>query len=226
LAENWSDEELEAAVVAYLDMLGKQNRSESFVKKQAYRALSQRFPSRSESSFEYRMQNISYVLAEMGRTHLTGLLPAKNVGTRTAEKIEKLIAKVEDSEYRGIATHEADVSRIRYRKTVEEPQGIAEPSKHYAAQMGFKRDAQVKAWVLQTADDVCECCGAAAPFQKYDGSAFLETHHVKPLADGGSDSITNLVAICPNCHRELHYGQLKTEKRQALYQQIPRLKKE
>lgn len=36
---------------------------------------------------------------------------------------------------------------------------------------------------------------------------FLETHHIIPLSKGGADTIYNVAAICPNHHREAHYGQ-------------------
>jgi 5-methylcytosine-specific restriction protein A len=26
------------------------------------------------------------------------------------------------------------------------------------------------------------------------------------LRDGGSDTINNVIALCPNCHRKRHYG--------------------
>ena len=35
---------------------------------------------------------------------------------------------------------------------------------------------------------------------------FLEVHHVKSLSDGGEDTLDNVIALCPNCHREKHYG--------------------
>ena len=57
----WTDEELLASVKVYLDMLNKQNNNISFVKKEYYKNLSNTF-NRTEKSFEYRMQNISYVL--------------------------------------------------------------------------------------------------------------------------------------------------------------------
>ena len=68
------------------------------------------------------------------------------------------------------------------------------------------RNPAVSEWVLNQSDGVCESCGKIAPFCKDDGSPFLEVHHLKRLADGGSDTVSNTVAICPNCHRELHYG--------------------
>ncbi len=64
----------------------------------------------------------------------------------------------------------------------------------------------MKAYVLQEANGICECCGSPAPFEKDDGSTYLEVHHLRTLADYGSDTVENAVAICPNCHRELHYG--------------------
>ncbi|MEY0334745.1 HNH endonuclease [Providencia rettgeri] len=33
-------------------------------------------------------------------------------------------------------------------------------------------------------------------------------HHVEWLANGGEDSVENAIALCPNCHREAHYGAL------------------
>ena len=36
------------------------------------------------------------------------------------------------------------------------------------------------------------------------GAAVIETHHIIWLAQGGSDSTDNVVALCPNCHRKMH----------------------
>jgi 5-methylcytosine-specific restriction protein A len=37
----------------------------------------------------------------------------------------------------------------------------------------------------------------------------LEVHHKKQLSEGGEDTVENAIALCPNCHREAHYGDLK-----------------
>ncbi|MFM4677342.1 HNH endonuclease [Aeromonas media] len=88
------------------------------------------------------------------------------------------------------------------------------------------RDPQVKAWVLITAASRCECCDELAPFITVTGEPFLEVHHLRSLADGGSDTVGNTVALCPNCHRELHYGANQIERREALYRKLPRLERE
>ncbi len=71
----------------------------------------------------------------------------------------------------------------------------------------FKRNPDVIAEVLERADGFCESCRKAAPFfRRSDGTPFLEVHHSIPLAQGGEDTVENSVALCPNCHRERHYG--------------------
>lgn len=70
----------------------------------------------------------------------------------------------------------------------------------------FRRNPDVVAEVLLRAKGVCEGCRSPAPFQRPDGSFYLEVHHVKRLADGGHDTVDNAIALCPNCHRERHFG--------------------
>ena len=71
----------------------------------------------------------------------------------------------------------------------------------------FKRSPYVVAEVLHRAAGVCGSCLKAGPFtRKKDGAPYLEVHHRKQLAHGGEDTVENAIAVCPNCHRELHYG--------------------
>lgn len=73
----------------------------------------------------------------------------------------------------------------------------------------FYRDPDVGIYAKKRANGICECCELKAPFIKQDGTPYLETHHLIPLAEGGEDSIQNVCAVCPNCHRRLHYGEDK-----------------
>jgi 5-methylcytosine-specific restriction protein A len=71
----------------------------------------------------------------------------------------------------------------------------------------FVRNTDVVAEVLLRANGICEACRTPAPFiRRKDKSPYLEVHHRKPLADGGEDTVANAVAVCPNCHRQAHYG--------------------
>jgi 5-methylcytosine-specific restriction protein A len=64
----------------------------------------------------------------------------------------------------------------------------------------------VAKYVAARANGVCEACGFEAPFHRPDGSPYLEIHHIHRLADDGPDDIMHVSAICPNCHREAHFG--------------------
>ncbi|WP_244143595.1 HNH endonuclease [Burkholderia multivorans] len=48
-------------------------------------------------------------------------------------------------------------------------------------------------------------------------SLFFEVHHLRRLADDGSDTPTNAVAVCPNCHRRLHFSENARAYRETLY---------
>lgn len=74
----------------------------------------------------------------------------------------------------------------------------------------YYRDPYLKEMVKRIAEGKCQYCGADAPFKDKNKEPYLEEHHVKRLADGGKDTIDNVVAVCPNCHRKMHI--LKEEK--------------
>lgn len=74
----------------------------------------------------------------------------------------------------------------------------------------YKRNPDVIAEALYRADGVCQKCKAQAPFKRAkDSSPYLEVHHVIQLAHGGPDNVENVIALCPNCHRESHFGTQK-----------------
>jgi predicted HNH restriction endonuclease len=71
----------------------------------------------------------------------------------------------------------------------------------------FRRNPDVVAEVLHRAKGICECCRRPAPFVSESTRApYLEVHHRRFLSDGGEDTVENAVALCPNCHREKHFG--------------------
>lgn len=87
------------------------------------------------------------------------------------------------------------------------PQGKAKPERKTFNGKVYVSDPAIVAFVELAADGLCEKCGLEAPFLRSDGSPFLEVHHIQSLADGGPDTVWNAAGLCPNCHRECHYGQ-------------------
>ncbi|WP_244101480.1 HNH endonuclease [Burkholderia ambifaria] len=64
--------------------------------------------------------------------------------------------------------------------------------------------------MLVQAAGVCQGCGREAPVRRPDGTAYLEVHHLTPLAQGGTDTVANAIALCPS-HRERHYGSMSPD---------------
>ncbi|MGX1097621.1 HNH endonuclease [Amorphus sp. MBR-141] len=103
------------------------------------------------------------------------------------------------------------------------PSGSLQPERVEVGSVAFKRDPYVKAYILRQAKGRCEACSAPAPFKTAAEMDFLEVHHMKPLANGGSDRVQNAVALCPNCHRALHHAADAEERSLLLYKRIGRL---
>ncbi len=98
------------------------------------------------------------------------------------------------------STNESRAERLQ--AAAKYPESIQVVSK------GFKRNADVVAEVLVRANGYCEKCGKEAPFKRAkDGTPYLEVHHKIMLSEGGEDTVENAIATCPNCHRELHFGE-------------------
>ena len=196
-----------------------------FTKKEYYEQLSERF-GRTDKAFEFRMQNISAVLNELGRQWLKGLPPAKNVGTAVAGRIVSLIEVIEGQKLPGDVEFQAEVDRYLKKPPKKKPEGRKKPGRTNATVTQYERSPKVTAWVLSESKGNCECCELPAPFNKSKGSPYLEVHHVRRHADGGSDTTENAAALCPNCHMELHYGENKAEKANSLYDKVSRLIRE
>ena len=118
---------------------------------------------------------------------------------------DNLIAEVDKSIKDG---HEVRMQRLRSAKK--------KPKQHLVMVKYHKRNPDVIAEVLYRASGVCERCKCEAPFvRRRDNSPYLEVRHKDRLADGGDDTIENALALCPNCHRELHFGRKETQQKHS-----------
>lgn len=91
------------------------------------------------------------------------------------------------------------------------------PAKQLKTVSDFKRNLAVVAGALARSKGACEMPGCnTSLFKKADGSNFLEVHHIVPLSEGGDDTLVNAAALCPMCHRELHFGAEWLSKRKVL----------
>lgn len=60
----------------------------------------------------------------------------------------------------------------------------------------------------------CECCGKDT-FITSDGEPYVEFHHLIPFNIAyGPDHYLNLFALCPNCHRKIHFSHVDDKRGQ------------
>ncbi|UTE72092.1 HNH endonuclease [Rossellomorea marisflavi] len=75
------------------------------------------------------------------------------------------------------------------------------------------RSVYIKEFARRNANGICQLCGKEAPFKDRYGNPFLEVHHIEYLSKGGTDTIDNVVALCPNCHRKIHILEFEEDKK-------------
>ena len=121
--------------------------------------------------------------------------------------------------------HLANFGRIKQAASVP-PIGVKNPRRMQTYVETIERNQAVVSWILAEAGGRCECCRLEAPFITTSGAPYLEVHHVRHLWDDGSDTVSNAVAVCPNCHRELHHGEKRHQLVEQLYRTVRRLKEE
>ncbi|WP_338872667.1 HNH endonuclease signature motif containing protein [Myxococcus stipitatus] len=219
-------------MASYFSMLAQHQTGQAFNKAAERRLLlAGPLSARTNGSIEFKFQNISHILHEMGRPWLEGYAPGRG---SYAAPLKLEVERVLQLELSALAepTAERDVLeertvRILKSGPVPRPAGHAVPrTTEILGQRVFLRDSQVRAFVLQEANGHCDACRGPAPFMTADGVPYLEVHHVRLLAKGGSDRPENTVALCPNCHRRLHLGRDAAEVRERLYAQVTRLIRE
>jgi hypothetical protein len=108
-----------------------------------------------------------------------------------------------------VAKSLADLAAARQQRLATAPRM---PESIQVVSRAFRRNPDVIAEVLIRADGTCEHCRSSAPFRRAsDDTPYLEVHHRKLLSEGGEDTVVNALALCPNCHRRLHFGRSDTD---------------
>ncbi len=111
-----------------------------------------------------------------------------------------------------VATSEVPATLAEARKNaLAACSGAAGAAGAQAIRTVYERSKAVRDYVLMRANGICEACAKDAPFIGKDGNAYLEAHHTLRLSDGGIDHPRHVAALCPTCHREVHYGQNGSE---------------
>jgi len=165
-----------------------------------------------KKSLAYRFKKADYSAISLGLTKL------ENKGNRLAwEYVYKLFSQ------------EQLVCRLTRSGPIDDPAlnaiddiGTDTPDRALSQVWVYTRNQAVRDAVLNRAKGICEFCGKTG-FVKSDGKPYLESHHVIALASQGEDRTTNVIALCPNDHREAHFGARRKEIEDEMIQILKRL---
>lgn len=83
----------------------------------------------------------------------------------------------------------------------------------------YKRSRDVRIFALIRAKGRCEFCNESG-FVMGNGNIYLESHHIVPLSEDGEDDAKNVIALCPNHHRQAHHGANKKELKKKFFELI------
>ena len=115
-----------------------------------------------------------------------------------------VLSDLVDAEYNEVHQSQLmnpDSRKKRIKKAPKKPNKVA------IITYVYERSPDIVAEALIRANGICENCHSPAPFKrKKDNTPYLEVHHKVSLSDGGEDTMKNVIALCPNCHRKAHYG--------------------
>lgn len=85
-----------------------------------------------------------------------------------------------------------------------ESKKVKETSRRKTSANRYDRDPLIVEYALRRARGICQLCEKPAPFQTKAGEPYLQVHHIRYLSNQGSDTIDNVVGLCPNCHAKVH----------------------
>lgn len=92
IGTRWSDDELDLIVADYFAMLGDELTGRPYVKSH-HRAAMMQATGRGQSSVEFKHQNISAVLDELGLPWITGYKPRRNYQSSIFEAIDRYLTE-------------------------------------------------------------------------------------------------------------------------------------
>jgi 5-methylcytosine-specific restriction protein A len=118
-----------------------------------------------------------------------------------------------------VETSEMKINTLR-KRAYEAPVASVSKGTSTSTRTIHARSQAVKDYVLSRAGGICESCAQPAPFTTKAGSPYLEPHHINRLSDGGLDHPKYIGAICPTCHKEIHYGSQGDAKNNLLRESV------
>lgn len=140
---------------------------------------------------------------------LTWAVYPRSITTPTPDLAQEIRALISKRRLNGVAdvkADEVDGANLGELRILAAESGSKSTRTRATKQTYRLRSMAVRRYALLRSNGCCEHCGSEAPFYTAEGEPFLEVHHITQLADEGPDLPENVIALCPNCHREAHHS--------------------
>jgi predicted restriction endonuclease len=110
----------------------------------------------------------------------------------------------QDEFFQRLRSSRTDSERIRL---LNESYASATPRLKRYVSNRVERGITIGGKVKELNRHICQICGIV-PFMMRTKRPYAEAHHVIPLhkLQNGSLTSENVICVCPNCHRKIHYG--------------------
>jgi len=105
-----------------------------------------------------------------------------------------------------------------------DPAGSVVPERVGGKMLVFVRDPKIRATVLNRANGKCEYCGQEG-FLLPNGKRYIEAHHIISLANQGPDTMDNVIGLCANHHREVHFGKSAKKLEKLLVERLATIRR-
>jgi len=131
----------------------------------------------------------------------------REISTEGFERIVKQSELENDADVAALLKTSDDTARL---KELDEAYQNATPQKKHVITTRIERDTAIGGKVKELNEYVCQICGSL-PFLQRTGRLYAEAHHVTPLhvRESGSLASQNVICVCANCHRKMHYGNVR-----------------
>jgi 5-methylcytosine-specific restriction enzyme A len=181
----------------YINSGGKRESRERFVGPYLVGGWDYEIP-KSGKRKGHRLIAVRLFPIDAGVPSATDVPSADDAGSDSSKRVDDLDLLREEAARRGGEPLRGPISRSEYRRA----------------------SRLIRLYAEMRANGTCEYRGCTAPFTRPNGKPYLEVHHIFRLADDGPDLPANVAALCPNCHREAHFGPATSRLRDALAAQI------
>jgi 5-methylcytosine-specific restriction protein A len=140
---------------------------------------------------------------------------ASKVHNRLLDRMLWAVSSYDSETGRCVLMRSLDPLPFRDQWTLEE----SAVEKRVVQTTAYRRSREQRDAALLRAQGRCELCDRLG-FETQSGALYLETHHIVPLSEGGSDDVWNIIALCPNDHREAHFGARRDYIRKRLQEKL------